>query len=285
MTYLPRHVRQHDGSSHQGTNCLMATGATLLDRQTLGLIQTTGADMRQRSRRTQPGAYSNFGDLSRAFASFSETLIYTNEGSWDGLLRRLGEGRGVVVLGNYGQLTPGNKCSPYTGDHAWYLQADKIGDPLCSAYRAGYLGEIRKAAEHLGRRAAPDRTPTVVQYAYSHVPLPDTSTGGDMARVRITDPAPKRISVRPGAQLFDPAGVAQVTVSNVQGAASPFACEVNGTRYRALHATTGGVPFLFLVRPTDITRTDPEPEPVKDCTADVAAAIEADRLRARVTWD
>jgi hypothetical protein len=47
MTYRPAFVRQGDGSPAQWDNCAAATGAMNLDRDTRGVLRTTGARVRQ----------------------------------------------------------------------------------------------------------------------------------------------------------------------------------------------------------------------------------------------
>ena len=63
--YLPRLINQLDGSHFAGSNCTMASGATALDRHTLGRKLCTGAKMRAHSGDTSGG--TNLDDLDRAW--------------------------------------------------------------------------------------------------------------------------------------------------------------------------------------------------------------------------
>jgi hypothetical protein len=55
MTYRPTFVRQGDGSPAQWDNCAAATGAMDLDRDTRGVLRTTGARVRQLTGTTSGG--------------------------------------------------------------------------------------------------------------------------------------------------------------------------------------------------------------------------------------
>lgn len=95
MSYRATAVGQRDGSPLYASNCRMAAGATGLDHQTRGAIQTTAADLRERQLDQVGGTDS--GDLARAWSSYGQRLTIRDGSTWDDALADLREGRLVML--------------------------------------------------------------------------------------------------------------------------------------------------------------------------------------------
>lgn len=119
-TYTPRFVTQFDGSSHASVNCTPAAGAMLLDRQTGGRIQTSGADLRARQA-DQSGGMSLDG-LAAAWKTYGQALARVTLPTVLALRGAVGSGQGAILQGYYGSLPAAYRRQASANiDHALYI--------------------------------------------------------------------------------------------------------------------------------------------------------------------
>ena len=87
-------------------DCLWASGAMLLDKWTNGTTTRTHQQLRRLSGDLRGG--SDLADLRRAYARLGIDLTFSPDGgeriTWSGLLKRLSQGAGAVLLGDYSDL-------------------------------------------------------------------------------------------------------------------------------------------------------------------------------------
>lgn len=101
--YRPAFVTETD--EHPWTDCLWASAAMLLDKWTNGDVTRTHQQLRALSRDRKGG--STFKDLAVAFDKLGFHTPSNLGGSrltWHELLKRLRQGAGAVVLGDYSHL-------------------------------------------------------------------------------------------------------------------------------------------------------------------------------------
>jgi hypothetical protein len=134
MVYRPRNVPQDDGSRHQWENCTMASGATAIDRHTLGRIRTTGARMRA-CQYDQSGG-TDLSDLRVAWSRcFSQNLDVRLKVSWATFIRTIKSGRGAVVVGWYSYIPlryRGQTSASY--GHAMFINEVRASDGALLLY-------------------------------------------------------------------------------------------------------------------------------------------------------
>ena len=192
--YHPRFVTQTD--EHPMNDCLWASGAMLIDKWTNGKIHPSHQRLRALSGDHVKG--SNLEDLEIAYRRLGIKLKFSPNGgeriSFNGLLHRLANGAGAVVLGDdsrlprwYGRWDYGfwkmtkkdRKKHPSRDNHAVYVERfDRrhgrvwLMDPLG---RAGWKGEwisiwaLRKFAWSSGGALFVAVTPTAKPAPFHHV--------------------------------------------------------------------------------------------------------------------
>jgi N-acetylmuramoyl-L-alanine amidase len=103
--------------------------------------------------------------------------------------------------------------------------------------------------------------------------------GGDVTPAAITDENEKLITVAKGAHFYDLDGTTILTSASVAltSRLSPYGT----SNRRAMFSTIGGLRRIVLVVPAT---TSPVPAP-SDCSAEIAAAITADRAKAHITYE
>jgi len=184
--YRPRLVPQDDGSYWQWENCMAASGATALDRHTLGGIRTTGAKIRNCQDDKVGGI--DLIDVKTAWnRCFSKYFDVRLKITWRTFVGAIKAGRGAVVAGNYAYIPykyRGQK-SPSNFGHAVYINeirssdgAMLMYDPLAEkpvwipqTYIRQFAGHFRTSTGLIGLGYA--------QAGFTRItptPLPDTST-------------------------------------------------------------------------------------------------------------
>lgn len=111
----------------------------------------------------------------------------------------------------------------------------------------------------------------------------------DPPMVVVSSSSPVLLDLAIGTQLFDQAAhpLVKVSASGAQtGVLSPFEAEFGATFHaRAVYVTTGGQRVLaFVHNDPDLHIRPVPPAPTPDCSAPIAAAITADRAKARITY-
>lgn len=153
MTYRPAHVPQLDGTRYAGLNCVAATAAMLLDRQTLGAKTASGADIRGFSGDRVGGI--TFDQAHDALLrGYGEQTIVRNADDFDRFLDRIGQGYGACMAGEYYIIPRDLSCQPsFREGHAFYLnELDPTGtrfygyDPLCRGPKWYSVSLIRRYA-------------------------------------------------------------------------------------------------------------------------------------------
>lgn len=102
--YRPAFVTETDVRPWR--DCLWASGAMLLDKWTNGATKRSHQQLRRLSGDLRGG--SDLADLRRAYARLGIDLTFSPDGgeriTWGGLLKRLSQGAGAVLLGDYSDL-------------------------------------------------------------------------------------------------------------------------------------------------------------------------------------
>jgi hypothetical protein len=160
--YQPRLVNQLDGSRFAGYNCTMASGATAIDRHTLGHIRTTGARMRYLSGDTSGG--TNLNQLDYAWhRGWGQDFDVRLRMPWNDAVSYIKAGRGAVLQLHYGTLGKYRFQLNFYGNHAIYINeigtmrnsvgtlipAGKMFDPLGKVTRWVPLSTLKTAAAQL----------------------------------------------------------------------------------------------------------------------------------------
>ena len=103
--YRPHFVTQTD--VRPWNDCMWASGAMLLDKWTNGEVTRSHEKLRRLSRRPQ-GRVAVRRTCARVRAASASTLRFSPNGgeriTWSRLLRRLAQGSGAVILGDYSDL-------------------------------------------------------------------------------------------------------------------------------------------------------------------------------------
>ena len=226
-------------ATHEGSNCLMASGAMALDYHTRGRLQVWGGDLRHRQMDLEGG--TDLRDLRTAWGSYGETLdIRTGQG-WAGVLAALTEGRGVLLCGDSGELD-GSCAEIQDVEHGIFVHPDRdaagryrYGDPWCAL--PGWKWATPAALKLYA-------TPLGMQFAVT------AAQEGVMAQVAITSETAALIDTPAGAPLYDLDGTTKLTTLSDAFASrtSPYGV---GPK-RAIFVTISGVRRVALVTPTAI---------------------------------
>ncbi len=246
--YRPAFVTETD--TLPWTDCLWASGAMLLDKWTNGRITATHQRLRKLSGDTKAG--SGLADLKVAYAKLGIDLAYSPDGgdriTWSGLLNRLANGGGAVLLGDDSKLPRWYgrwdrrfwKGKAKTDNHAVYVERYDprrgrvwLMDPLA---RGDWQGEwisvwsLRSFVWSQGGLLSAAMTPSARPAPFAHV----SASGLDLTRTSAnldatwTVKAPKKWRY-PGADVkasFDPAGdplLAAVTLPSILSRQGPDA--------------------------------------------------------------
>lgn len=209
MTYYTPLFRRQIGdptTNRDGYICTMTSGAMVLDYHTLGGLQLWGGELERHQNQHTGG--TDLNDLALAWAYYGQVLTIQSGYGWAGVRRALGEGRAVVLQGDYDRFTGANSCQkgfadPHAiallpSDTAWAI----VGDPLCSGFKVIAEGTVRAYAEKLAPR---------VHFAVSRpqssiVPPPTTEEPMNLRAVKGEDwtPALTRRPYRPNPERGGP---------------------------------------------------------------------------------
>lgn len=161
--YQPRLVSQLDGSRFAGLNCTCASGATAIDRHTLGHIRTTGARIRTLTGDTSGGTNLNQVD-SAWHKGWGQDLDVRLMFAWNDFIALVKGGRGAILQLRYGTLGAYRFQRDFYGNHAVYINeigvmrnpdggdiiaAGKTFDPLGNSPRWIPLTYLKAAAAKL----------------------------------------------------------------------------------------------------------------------------------------
>lgn len=145
MTYRPRYVTQFDGSRYASGNCVAASAAMDLDRDTRGRERTSGAKVRSLTGDTSGGLTLEQADIAlRRGWPDRDHLDVRPRVSWSDTTAAIRRGQGALLLGSYAVLADaGYDGSPgFRDNHAiWVNEISGMMalkyDPLCDHRRAG----------------------------------------------------------------------------------------------------------------------------------------------------
>lgn len=269
MTYRPKFRRQigDPTTSYDAYECTFSSGAMALDYHTLGKIQVWGGQLLARAKLTSSDIKdgTRLQQVQRAWKTYGQILDIRTGGDWNDVRRALGEGRGVILQIDHGDLSASERCSTFMGSHAVYLNPEMVtgetlmGNPLCASFKWADNGHLRRAAEALGRQAGLrpetrlDGQPiffAVTRARPVSSQPPDTSTGGGNKPVSTggnvairycqTRTTSSRMSLKKGQVLYVSPGGARVTAMSADG--KPFhvgpAGSVGGKAWRAVIVST-----------------------------------------------
>lgn len=122
--YVPRNVNQLDGSRLGPVNCNMASGATLLDRHTLGRITCTGSRMRAHQFDQVGG--TDLMDLDTAWLrGHGQNLDVRMRIAWPDLINLVTYGQAMVLQLWYGSLGNYRFQLNFYGNHS--VQINQVG--------------------------------------------------------------------------------------------------------------------------------------------------------------
>jgi hypothetical protein len=143
----------------------MESGAMALDFHTLGRVKLWGGQLVQHCGRSYSDIAAhgtNLNNLQTAWKYYGYTLTIKSGHTWADLLADLKAGHGVVLQGDYDQLSYGAKCQKnFYGAHGIYLNPEFYGtailmmDPLCGSPKWVSNAELRNFAEKFGRLVFP----------------------------------------------------------------------------------------------------------------------------------
>lgn len=162
VIYRPRHERQIKPSDPFGRyNCGAVATAIAIDRATLGGCMVNGDDVRAHTNEPIPDPGSpglNIGQLVWAAAKMGVELQEVRGGTFETLLGRLRQTRGVILSGEGSALGP-NTCQPgFVGAHAIFLNnlstsgaSILVYNPLCPNYRWLPVATVQRYAERFGQ--------------------------------------------------------------------------------------------------------------------------------------
>lgn len=131
-----------------------------LDWQTRGAVQVWGGELIPWSGKTEAEIYgsgSNLGDVRKAWTHWNQSLSVRSGQTWTHLMAALGEGRAVILQGDYGELPSYVSCqSGFEANHAVLLLPVQesgrilIGDPLCTTWHGWDVADTQAYAEAFG---------------------------------------------------------------------------------------------------------------------------------------
>jgi len=159
--YLPIH-RQQIGDPTTTLDsyiCTFEAGAMALDWQTRGAVQVWGGELIPWCGRSEGSIFGhggNLGDIQQAWLHWGQNLDIRSGETFADMLVALGEGRGVILQGDYGALTKAEKCQKdFEGGHAIFVMPVKsgsywlVGDPLCRDWHGIRESSLQDYAEAL----------------------------------------------------------------------------------------------------------------------------------------
>jgi len=178
VTYRPRHLWQGTPTDPYGwKNCAAYSLSMALDRASLGELRLTGEIVRALTDEPIPDPKSpglNIPQLVAVAKRYALYPIVDRTGrTWAGLLADLRAGRGVILSGDYDQLTGWSCQASFTGDHSIYVNHVSgdgdlyTSDPLCMVAREVPAKVIRAYAEKFGRTI--DLPPGQLAYAVTRI--------------------------------------------------------------------------------------------------------------------
>ena len=186
-SYRPKFVQQWNDptTTLDWFNCTMASGAMVLDFDTLGHVQVMGGTLRSVSGDNVGGTGLGSPGLTQAWRHYGQILQDHVGDTWTDVLVALKQSRAVVLQGMYGKLpaayqSPLNSLS-FTGPHAVALLPEfnaagdiLMGDPLNNKYIWVPQVYLKSFANALGARDLGSSLPQRIFFGASdaHVPAP-----------------------------------------------------------------------------------------------------------------
>lgn len=182
--YLPIFRRQigDPTTSLDRFMCVMESAAMVLDWHTRGATQVWGGELLAHTGVSEAQVIANGGttlQMARNAWAFYGQNLEIRAGSWTDFLRALGEGRAIVLITDYGEISPSERCqTSFEGNHAVsvypYDAGTKLltGDPLCSGYKGYEADTLQRAAEAYGRASYGTGSPQRISFAVSRPWVP-----------------------------------------------------------------------------------------------------------------
>ncbi len=144
--YIPRFVKQLDGSKYGGLNCTCASAAMAADDDSCGSKRTSGSQVRSWTGDTSGG--TNLAQIDSALQShLNVNLDVRYRYPWADFVRRINNGEGAILQGWYMPIRNSRfrGSETFGGNHAIYVPSGwGAMDPLADGRRTGiykYHGE------------------------------------------------------------------------------------------------------------------------------------------------
>jgi len=161
--------------------CTLEAGAMALDWQTRGATQVWGGELIPwcgKSEADIGGASGSPGtsldNVRQAWRHWNQVLGVRSGQTWAQVLSALGEGRAVILQGDYGELPTYVKCQAnFEDNHAIILLPSQVsgriivGDPLCTTWHGWDVADLQTYAEEFGEQVFGVTSPQKILFAVS----------------------------------------------------------------------------------------------------------------------
>lgn len=157
--------------------CTMECGAMGLEWETRGAVSVWGGELIPWSGRTEASiaaSGSNLNDVARAWLHWGRLLTVRSGQTWSHVMSALGEGRAVLLQGDYGQFSLAERCQDsFEGNHCIILLPSIVsgriltGDPLCSTWHGRRETSLQAYAEAFGAAVFGTTSPQKILFAVS----------------------------------------------------------------------------------------------------------------------
>jgi len=160
--------------------CTMESAAMALDWHTRSGVQVWGGELIPWCGKSEseiiygPDQGTTLWNAAQAWLHWSQYLENRDGQTWNDLLGCLGQGRSVVLQGDYGEFSSAEKCSGFSGNHAILVLPYKttttediyaVGDPLCSTFKGIAMTSLRAYAEVFGAAVRGSSSPQQIMFA------------------------------------------------------------------------------------------------------------------------
>ena len=163
--------------------CTMESAAMVLDWHTRGAIQVWGGELIPWCGKSEEAiaglvsgvpAGTGLDNARLAWAHWAQVLDVRSGQTWDDLMVALGQGRAIILEGDYGLFPAGESCQPgFVDNHSIslypYLQGGRImvGDPICTTFKGRKISTLQAYAEAYGASIFGTQSPQPIFFAVS----------------------------------------------------------------------------------------------------------------------
>jgi hypothetical protein len=183
--YMPifRHQIGDPTTNLDGYICTLESAAMVLDWHTRGAVQVWGGELIPWCGKSEydivhdPG--TGLHNAQMAWHHYGQYLDIRSGTHWHDLMACLAEGRAVILLGDYDQLSLAERCQGnFFGNHAISVYPYQtgsvllIGDPLCHNFKGMAISTLIRYAEDMGAQIYGVTSPQKILFAVSRPWVP-----------------------------------------------------------------------------------------------------------------